>query len=75
MTHLLSVLALSETPALTAGVAQAALRDRDLDGNGVTDTLYDTDLNFTWPRIADVNGIPPSCRGRAWRRCPRRGGA
>lgn len=75
MKHLLSVFALSATRALTAGVAQAALLDRDLDGNGVTDALHDTDLNFTWLRMGDVNGIPLSCHGRAWRRCSRRGGA
>jgi len=39
-----------------AGAAQAALQDRDLDGNGFTDTLYDTDLDITWLRDANVNG-------------------
>ncbi len=33
-------------PALTAGVAQAALLDRDLDGSGVTDACHNTDLKF-----------------------------
>lgn len=41
---------------LVAGAAQAALQDRDLDHNGVTDAFYDTDLNITWLRDADVNG-------------------
>lgn len=35
---------------LMAGVAQAALQERDLDHNGVTDAYYDTDLNITWLR-------------------------
>lgn len=39
-----------------AGTAQAALQDRDLDGNGATDAFYDTDLNMTWLRDANVNG-------------------
>lgn len=41
---------------LLAGTAQAALQDRDLDKNGVTDAFYDTDLDITWLRAADVNG-------------------
>ncbi|MBN8508638.1 MAG: DUF1566 domain-containing protein [Burkholderiales bacterium] len=41
---------------LLAGPAQAALQDRDLDGNGVTDAFYDTDLDITWLRDANVNG-------------------
>lgn len=41
---------------LLGGAAQAALLDRDLDKNGVTDAFYDTDLNITWLRDANVNG-------------------
>lgn len=41
---------------LLAGTAQAALQDRDLDGNGQVDAFYDTDLNLTWLREANVNG-------------------
>jgi hypothetical protein len=43
---------------LLAGAAQAALLDRDLDGNGVTDAFYDTDLNITWLRDATPGGGP-----------------
>ena len=43
--------------ALIAGTAQAALQDRDLDGNGVTDAFYDTDLDITWLRDANANGL------------------
>lgn len=42
---------------LLAGTAQAALQDRDLDGNGVTDAFYDTDLDITWLRDANVSGL------------------
>lgn len=41
---------------LSAGAAQAALQDRDLDSNGQVDAFYDTDLNITWLRDANVNG-------------------
>ena len=41
---------------LPAAPAQAALQDRDLDGNGETDAFYDTDLDITWLRNANVNG-------------------
>ena len=40
---------------LLAGAAQAALQDRDLDGNGVTDAYYDTDFDITWLRDANVS--------------------
>jgi Protein of unknown function (DUF1566)/PEP-CTERM motif len=41
-----------------AGSAQAALQDRDLDGDTVVDAFYDTDLDITWLRDANVNGGP-----------------
>ena len=41
---------------LVAGAAQAALEDRDLDGDTVVDAFYDTDLDITWLRNANVNG-------------------
>jgi hypothetical protein len=49
-------LVLGITTFLLAGMAQAALLDRDLDKNGVTDAFYDTDLDITWLRDANVNG-------------------
>ncbi len=45
------------TALLVAGTAQAALQDRDLNGDTVTDAFYDTDLDITWLRDADVNGL------------------
>ena len=41
---------------LMAGAAQAALQDRDLDGDTVVDAFYDTDLKITWLRDANVIG-------------------
>mgnify|MGYP001003726821 CR=1 FL=1 len=41
---------------LVSGGAQAALQDRDLDGDTVVDAFYDTDRDITWLRNADVNG-------------------
>lgn len=42
---------------LMAGGAQAALQDRDLNGDTVVDAFYDTDLDVTRLRNADVNGL------------------
>lgn len=41
---------------LAAGPAQAALQGRDLNGDTVVDGFYDTDLDITWLRDANVNG-------------------
>ena len=41
---------------LLAAGAQAALQDRDLNGDTVVDAFYDTDLDITWLRDANVNG-------------------
>ena len=46
--------------------AQAALQDRDLDGDSVTDAFYDTTLNITWLRNADVNGSMTWDNAMAW---------
>jgi hypothetical protein len=40
-----------------AGASQAALQDRDLNRDSVTDAFYDTDLGVTWLRNANVNGL------------------
>ena len=52
---------------LIAGAAQAALQDRDLDGDTVVDAFYDTDLDITWLRNADVvNGQRNWSNAVAW---------
>lgn len=51
---------------LFAGVTQAALQDRDLNGDTVVDAFYDTDLNITWLRNADVNGVMNWNNAVAW---------
>ncbi len=48
--------AMAAAAMLAAGGAQAALQNRDLNGDTVTDAFYDTDLNITWLRDANVNG-------------------
>ncbi len=51
---------------LLAGAAQAALQDRDLDGDAVVDAFYDTDLDITWLRDANVNGAIDWNTATAW---------
>lgn len=43
--------------AALSGAAQATLQGRDLNSDGVADAFYDTDLNITWRRNANVNGL------------------
>ena len=49
-------LALLLAAAALSGTAQAALQGRDLNGDTVVDAFYDTDLNITWRRNANLNG-------------------
>lgn len=49
-----------------AGTAHAALQDRDLDGDTVVDAFYDTDLDITWLRDANVNGLMAWAGAVAW---------
>jgi hypothetical protein len=51
---------------LVAGAAQAALQDRDLDGDALVDAFYDTDLDITWLRDANVNGAMDWDTAVAW---------
>lgn len=51
---------------MLGGPAQAALQDRDLDGNGQVDAFYDTDLDITWLRDANVNGGMDWLAALAW---------
>ncbi len=48
------------------GTWQTTLQDRDLDGNGTTDAFYDTDLNITWLRNANVNANPSNGGTMSW---------
>ena len=48
------------TAVALVGTAQAALQDRDLNGDTVIDAFYDTDLKITWLRDANVTGPMPS---------------
>lgn len=51
---------------LLASAAQAALLDRDLNGDTVVDAFYDTDLDITWLRNANVNGAIAWDTATAW---------
>ena len=48
--------AVAAAAMLIGGAAQASLVARDLNGDTVTDAFYDSDLNITWLRDANVNG-------------------
>lgn len=48
------------------GTWDTTLQPRDLDGDGVTDAFFDTDLNITWLRNANVNGLMNWSTATAW---------
>ncbi len=52
--------------ALLTPSAHAALQDRDLDGDTLVDAFYDTDLDITWLRDANVNGAQDWDTQVAW---------
>jgi len=52
--------------AVLSGTAQAALQGRDLNGDGTVDAFYDTDLNITWRRNANLNGLMSWADAVAW---------
>lgn len=63
--HALAIAA-SAGALLIAGAAHAALQDRDLDANGEVDAFYDTDLDITWLRDANVTGMTNWPTASAW---------
>jgi hypothetical protein len=44
-------------PVSGQGTWETTLQARDLDGDGVTDAFYDTELNVTWLRNANANRV------------------
>ena len=58
--------AVAAAAMLIGGAAQASLVARDLNGDTVTDAFYDTDLNITWLRDANVNGSMDWDTAVAW---------
>ena len=60
------LLAITAMTLLIGTPAQAGLQDRDLNGDGVTDAFYDTDLNITWLRNANVNGLMTWAAANTW---------
>ena len=53
-------------PVSGQGTWETTLRARDLNGDGVTDAFYDTSLNITWLRNANVNGEMTWDEANAW---------
>ncbi len=66
MTKRAMVAAAGASALQMVGAAQAALQDRDLNGDTVVDAFYDTDLDITWLRNADVNGLMDWDTAAAW---------
>lgn len=61
-----ATLAFALAAAALSGTAQAALQGRDLNGDTVVDAFYDTDLNITWRRNANVNGLMTWADAISW---------
>ena len=59
-------LAVALAAAVLSGTAQAALQGRDLNGEGNVDAFYDTDLDITWRRNANLNGLMSWADAVAW---------
>lgn len=53
-------------PVLGQGTWQLTLQPRDLDGNGVADAFYDTELQITWLRDATVSGASDWASASSW---------
>lgn len=53
-------------PVTGQGTWQTTLQARDLNGDTVTDAFYDTTLNITWLRDANVNGVMNWADANAW---------
>jgi len=54
---LLCSTAAQAVPVSGQGTWETTLQARDLNGAGVTDAFYDTELNVTWLRDANANGL------------------
>ena len=48
------------------GTWETTLQPRDIDGDSVTDAFYDTALDVTWLRNANVNGLMDWSAAKAW---------
>jgi hypothetical protein len=53
-------------PVSGQGTWETTLQARDLDGDGVTDAFYDTELNVTWLRNANANGTMNWKAAQVW---------
>jgi hypothetical protein len=53
-------------PVSGQGTWETTLQARDLDGDGVTDAFYDTELNVTWQRDGYASGLLNWNTARSW---------
>ena len=60
--HMSTLLAMS----ISLGTAHAELQSRDINGDSVVDAFYDTDLNITWLRNANQNGLMAWGAAQSW---------
>ncbi|MDP1899807.1 MAG: hypothetical protein Q8K96_05080 [Rubrivivax sp.] len=58
--------AVHAAPVSGQGTWETTLQARDLNGDSVTDAFYDTALNITWLRNANVNGLMNWPTANAW---------
>ncbi len=64
--RLLLLLIAAISTCFLASPTYATLLNRDLDGNGTTDAFYDSDLNITWLKNANINGVMSWFSAKAW---------
>jgi hypothetical protein len=62
----LLVTAVSAVLVLAMSPVHAALEARDISGDGVTDAFYDTDLNITWLRQANLSSLSTFSQAKSW---------
>jgi hypothetical protein len=53
-------------PVSGQGTWETTLKARDLDGDGAADAFYDTELNVTWLRNANANGLMAWDSAKTW---------
>jgi hypothetical protein len=63
---LAAALGVQANPVPGQGTWESTLQARDIDGNGQVDAYYDTALNITWLRDANVNGPRDWNAASAW---------
>jgi len=62
----ISIVAASIALTLAATSTYATLAPRDINGDGITDAFYDTDLNITWLRDAGLSSRSTFSQAGTW---------